>query len=229
MSDANLARNVHDVLTAISPAPPGAGDLSEPDLALNAQEVPVLASWCGAAEAGNATAAGDSGEGARRRRKRRRQEGVAEVSGIKVVGSEAGGKRGVRWASQALRRRAWSGAWLALLRMPLPDDVFRKVRSATCLCCVMTFFNIHITKILGTRKSNDDLLFGPLQGNQHGQPALPSALFGLEVQTAASSCWAALALMCCCGLTAGAGALAYRRAAPPRQPAAAHQLSDGCP
>ncbi|KAK9836980.1 hypothetical protein WJX81_004282 [Elliptochloris bilobata] len=24
-------------------------------------------------------------------------------------------------------RRAWSGAWLALLRMPLPDDIFRKV------------------------------------------------------------------------------------------------------
>ena len=143
VSDADLARNVHDVLTAISPALPVAGELSEPDLALDAQEVPVLASWCGAAEAGNATAAGDSGEGARRRRKRRRQEGVAEGSGTKVVGSEAGRQRGVRWASQALQRRAWSGAWLALLRMPLPDDVFRKVRFAIRLCSVMTFLNIY--------------------------------------------------------------------------------------
>ncbi len=191
MSDADLARNVHDVLAAISPALPGAGDLSEPDLAPGAQEVPVLASWCGAAEAGNATAAGDSGEGARRRRKRRRQEEVAEGSGIKVVGSEAGSKRGVRWASQALQRRAWSGAWLALLRMPLPDDVFRKVRFAICLCCVMTFFNINNTETPELRIRNDNLSLDLLQGGQHGQPAP----FWLEWQTVASSCQAAHALM----------------------------------
>ena len=125
MSGASLARNVYDVLTAIPPAP------GKPDQAPDGEE-PKLASWCGGAEAGTASAAADSTEGARRRRKRQRREGLAAgVDGIDGVGAgrKSGERRGVRWACGALQRRAWSAAWLALLRMPLPDDTFRKV------CC----------------------------------------------------------------------------------------------
>ena len=123
MSGASLARNVYDVLTAIPPAP------GKPDQAPGAEE-PTLASWCGAAEAGTASAAADSSEGARRRRKRQRREGLAGVlDGVDGVGVglQSRERRGVRWACGALQRRAWSAAWLALLRMPLPDDIFRKV------------------------------------------------------------------------------------------------------
>lgn len=42
--------------------------------------------------------------------------------------AEAGSARAAKWASPVLQRRAWSNAWLALLRMPLPPDILRKVR-----------------------------------------------------------------------------------------------------
>ena len=128
MSGAGLARNVHDVLTAIPPAP------GKPDQAPGGEE-PVLASWCGAAEAGTASAAADSAEGARRRRKRQRREGLtADADGVNGsgLGLQSRERQGVRWACGALQRRAWSAAWLALLRMPLPDDIFRKVRCGRC-------------------------------------------------------------------------------------------------
>ena len=137
VSGATLARNVYDVVTAIPPAP------GKPEQAPGAEE-PELASWCGAAEAGTALAAADAAEGARRRRKRQRREGLVVegvdggqglAEGLKNpgVGLKYPGlgfpkdRRGVRWACGALQRRAWSAAWLALLRMPLPDDIFRKV------------------------------------------------------------------------------------------------------
>jgi len=144
VSGADLARNLFDVLTAIPPTPPapsaagGAAAAALPRLpgqAADACEAPPLASWCGAAEAGTAAAAADAGEGARRRRKRRRQEeggADAEPSAASEGAQGARAAKGVRWASAALQRRAWSGAWLAVLRVPLPDDIFRKARSSRC-------------------------------------------------------------------------------------------------
>jgi len=139
VSGADLARNLFDVLTAIPPTPPapagagGAAAAAQPRLpgqAADDGEAPPLASWCGAAEAGTAAAAADAGEGARRRRKRRRQEegADAEPSAAPAGAQAARAARGMRWASAALQRRAWSGAWLAVLRAPLPEDIFRKAR-----------------------------------------------------------------------------------------------------
>ncbi len=33
----------------------------------------------------------------------------------------------VKWANPILQKRAWSNAWLALLAMPLPEGILRKV------------------------------------------------------------------------------------------------------
>ncbi len=38
------------------------------------------------------------------------------------------GAKPVKWASHVLQRRAWSKAWLALLRLPLPQDILKKAR-----------------------------------------------------------------------------------------------------
>ena len=36
------------------------------------------------------------------------------------------GAKAAKWASAVLQRRAWSKAWLALLRLPLPQDILKK-------------------------------------------------------------------------------------------------------
>ncbi len=35
----------------------------------------------------------------------------------------------VKWANPILQKRAWSNAWLALLAVPLPEGILRKVNS----------------------------------------------------------------------------------------------------
>lgn len=35
----------------------------------------------------------------------------------------------INWASPAMQKRAWSNAWLALLAVPLPENVLRKART----------------------------------------------------------------------------------------------------
>lgn len=51
------------------------------------------------------------------------------------------GAKAAKWASAVLQRRAWSKAWLALLRLPLPQDILKKVGAlsnapSTCGRCV---------------------------------------------------------------------------------------------
>lgn len=56
----------------------------------------------------------------------------AQENGGDGLPGAAGGAR-AKWASAVLQRRAWSAAWLALLRMPLPQDILRKVHLSTLL------------------------------------------------------------------------------------------------
>ncbi len=60
------------------------------------------------------------------------------VTQVEQEGTAAGSKdiKTVKWANPVLLRRAWSKAWLALLRLPLPQDILKKVgyrRSPMCM------------------------------------------------------------------------------------------------
>jgi U3 small nucleolar RNA-associated protein 19 len=107
----DLARNVYDALTHLSPQPSAGGEGEE-----------ALSSWCGAAEVGLVGAAADGAEGARQRKKRK----LAAASADAAAAAPAPPLH-AKWASPKLARRAYSDAWLALLRLPLPDDIYRKV------------------------------------------------------------------------------------------------------
>ncbi|KAL6760944.1 CBF/Mak21 family-domain-containing protein [Haematococcus lacustris] len=84
-----------------------------------------LKSWCGLAESasGNLTAAPDANESARQRRKRKAAEAalVDTKTGAKVVKPRA------TWANAKSHKRAFTEAWLAVLSLPIPDDLLRKV------------------------------------------------------------------------------------------------------
>lgn len=105
LSTADFARNVFDLISRL---PPPSNDPSEP-----------LLSWCGAAEEGVIAPATDA-SGPRQRKKQRREQ-------------QEGGRNGAvltaKWASAKHRRRAYSDAWMAFLRLDLPDDVYRKILS----------------------------------------------------------------------------------------------------
>jgi U3 small nucleolar RNA-associated protein 19 len=126
---------------------PAGGELSTPDLARNAFDLlaaltaaeleaaaggdAALASWCGAAEAGAVAPAAGGGETARQRKRRRAEEeevlAAAAASDANPASARPAPPARAAWASARARRRAASDAWLALLRLPLPDDVYRKV------------------------------------------------------------------------------------------------------
>ncbi len=126
---------------------PAGGELSMPDLARNAFDLlaaltaaeleaaaagdAALASWCGAAEAGAVAPAAGGGETARQRKRRRAEEEEALAAAAAGDANRAAARHAptarAAWASARVRRRAASDAWLALLRLPLPDDVYRKV------------------------------------------------------------------------------------------------------
>ena len=56
----------------------------------------------------------------------------AEVNLAAQEGSESAEKttgKPVKWANPILQKRAWSDAWLALLALPLPEAILRKVRA----------------------------------------------------------------------------------------------------
>ena len=105
VSGPDLARAVYDVLSNIP------GEWCQ-EGAEGTQPLP----WCGA----NAAAPSGAAESAQTRRKRKRL-------GAEEGGREAGAKA-AKWASGGLQRRAWSTSWLALLRMPLPQDIMKKAR-----------------------------------------------------------------------------------------------------
>ena len=45
-------------------------------------------------------------------------------------------KQAVRWVTPHFQRKAFSDAWLALLRLHLPDDLYKKVAQPLCLECL---------------------------------------------------------------------------------------------
>ncbi|KAL6782389.1 hypothetical protein ACKKBG_A06605 [Auxenochlorella protothecoides x Auxenochlorella symbiontica] len=100
---------------------PGEFAYSALDVLLNAPTTcpPDAGSWCGVAE-GGALAGSGAGEGARARRKRQRLEQAVGVAP----------ERRTRWASDKLQQRAYSEAWLAFLRLPLPADIHDRVLEA---------------------------------------------------------------------------------------------------
>ena len=53
----------------------------------------------------------------------------------------------VKWANPILLKRAWSNAWLALLAVPLPEGILRKVKSnfPSCSAGAATFKCLQIT------------------------------------------------------------------------------------
>ncbi len=79
--------------------------------------------------------AANRGERARDRRKRRKlqqqqqgeQQGGEQQQQQSMVNNNQNNIVTAAWANKKLFQRAYSAAWLDLLRMPLPDDVYRKV------------------------------------------------------------------------------------------------------
>eukprot|EP00854_Cymbomonas_tetramitiformis_P008732 gene8732-10353_t len=55
--------------------------------------------------------------------------GPAAASGLVGAGSVGGRGKDVkpRWSKELMQRKAFSQAWLALLKLPLPEDVYKKV------------------------------------------------------------------------------------------------------
>ena len=139
LSSDDLARTLYDLLAALPAPPPDDADL-------------LTASWCGAAEFGLVVPATEGL--APRQRKRQRTEQQHEA------GQGADLRASAKWASARLHRRAYrcvcrvcggggsglaqwracntlrgpprarSDAWLALLRVKLPEDIYKKVRAA---------------------------------------------------------------------------------------------------
>lgn len=120
VSPHDLARNVFDVLIGL-PVPAAAAAAGEDDPEGGLQ----LQSWCGAAEFGIVQAAADA-EGSRQRKKRRLQQ-KAQQGAPSPSQPPPQPHHKAKWASPKLQRRAYSAAWLSLLSLPLPDDIYRKV------------------------------------------------------------------------------------------------------
>ncbi|PRW44488.1 nucleolar complex 4-like protein [Chlorella sorokiniana] len=129
VSPHDLARTLHDLLAEMPPMPAGmegpgqaaggaaaAGEDEEGEA-----EEPGLQSWCGAAEMGLVVAA-NTGEGARQRK---RQRLAAEAAAAATAAT--GQQQRAKWANLKAQHRMYSDAWLALLRMDLPEDIYKKV------------------------------------------------------------------------------------------------------
>lgn len=105
VSIADFARNVFDLISRL---PPPSHDPAE-----------LLLSWCGAAEEGVVAPATDA-SGPRQRKKQRKEQQEGGHSGQMLT---------AKWASAKHRQRAYSDAWMAFLRLDLPDDIYRKTLS----------------------------------------------------------------------------------------------------
>ncbi|PSC69895.1 nucleolar complex 4-like protein [Micractinium conductrix] len=132
VSAADLARTLHDILSNLEPTPPGMGGAAplQPDTQQRAyggssgeeeeeeEASGGLRSWCGAAEVG-IVAAANAGEGSRQRKRQRALLGSG--------GAEQQQQQRAKWANTKAQQRMYSDAWLAVLRMDLPEDVLKKV------------------------------------------------------------------------------------------------------
>lgn len=98
----NLVRAMYDVLVNISK--------KLADFQASGEDLP---SWCGASEVGILAQTNDGTT--RRQRKRAREDSEKQVSG--------------KWSSHKLRQRALSDAWLELLKMHIPYDLYRRLLS----------------------------------------------------------------------------------------------------
>ena len=105
----NLVRSSYDVLVNISK------NLS--DFQASGEDLP---SWCGASEVGILVQTNDGST--RRQRKRAREDSNKET---KISEKQVSGK----WSSHKLRQRALSDAWLELLKMRIPYDLYRSLLS----------------------------------------------------------------------------------------------------
>lgn len=110
---AGAVRTLFDVLAHAAPIRPG-DDLSQ------------FASWCGAAEAGLVAAAADAAESAKARRKRKAAQ-LAAANGNSGGAAAAAAPTTAAWANAKAQQRAYGDAWLALLRLDLPGDIYKKV------------------------------------------------------------------------------------------------------
>ncbi|KAI7841082.1 hypothetical protein COHA_005309 [Chlorella ohadii] len=136
VSPHDLARTLHDLLAEMPPMPAGlaaprpaaaggkaAGEAGEEGE--EAEEQPALQSWCGAAELGLVVAA-NTREGARQRKRQRLAAEVAAAAAA-AEAAAAGQQQRAKWANRKAQHRIYSDAWLALLQMDLPEDVYKKV------------------------------------------------------------------------------------------------------
>eukprot|EP00890_Picochlorum_soloecismus_P005163 jgi/Picsp_1/5648/NSC_03007-R1_protein len=104
----NLVRGSYDVLVNISK--------KLADFQASGEDLP---SWCGASEVGILAQTND---GTTRRQRKRSREANKDT---KASGKQVSGK----WSSHLLRQRALSDAWLELLKMRIPYDLYRNLLS----------------------------------------------------------------------------------------------------
>ena len=111
LSNEDFARNVYDLLSLL---PTPSNDPGK-----------EIQSWCGAAEVGAVAAATDA-SGPRQRKKQRREQQLVD----RILGGGAPAPIiSAKWASVKHRKKAYNDAWMAYLRLDLPDDVYRKTLS----------------------------------------------------------------------------------------------------
>ena len=155
---ADQMRNLFDVLCHLPPMPPSAAARAADASAITKKapgaslggdggggggggEVPPK-SWCGALEAGLATAAADSGASSKARRRKQQQQLLQQQRQQARAGAGRGSAAAaaaaatatplppammaVSWACGRSRRRAFAAAWLSLLGCALPPDLLRK-------------------------------------------------------------------------------------------------------
>lgn len=104
----DIARNILDILLRIPFT----------QIWVEGEEGETLRSWSGLTEAG-ALQPANSAIGSRQRRLRRHDlEHVADVKSPEALKA--------KWANSKFSHRAYSDAWMAFLRLDLPDDAYRK-------------------------------------------------------------------------------------------------------
>ncbi|MEW5302980.1 MAG: hypothetical protein WDW36_005713 [Sanguina aurantia] len=86
-----------------------------------------LTSWCGATEVGLVVSGTDTNESSKARRKRKQ----GEMGGGSGADAQ---QRNAVWANEKNQRRVYGDAWLALLQLPIPPDILRKVLLALQRC-----------------------------------------------------------------------------------------------
>jgi hypothetical protein len=73
-------------------------------------------------------AAADASASSKARRKRKAALAAAAEGAGAVAAAAATAAAAAAWANPKVQQRAYGEAWLALLRLDLPDDIYKKVR-----------------------------------------------------------------------------------------------------